>query len=81
MSDNYALFVVTAAMFLTDQKSPNSVLCRISQGTIIPSLVLIGQVMSEEKSFEKLLTTMTEDDNRRQVMAIAYMAFGKVSKQ
>ena len=40
------------------------------QGTFIPSLVPIGEVVLEEKSF---------DDNRRQVMAIAHMAFGKVS--
>ena len=38
----------------------------------------IGQAVSEEKSFEKLLTTM-KDDDRRQVMAIAYIAFGHVS--
>ena len=36
--------------------------------TFIPSLVPIGQVVSEEKSFEK---NVNDDDNGRQVMAIA----------
>ena len=37
------------------------VLCRIPHGTFIPSLVPFGQVVSEEKSFEKLLMTTTMD--------------------
>ena len=44
----------------------------------IPSLIPIGPVMSEEKSFEKLLTTMDDDDDdedRHKMMAIAHMAF------
>ena len=60
MSDPYVLFLVTVAMFFDRLKIPTSVLCRIPQGTFIPSLVPIGQVESEEKSFEKLLMTMTD---------------------
>ena len=45
----------------------HNVLCRIPQGTFIPSLRPIGQVVSEEKSFEKLFN---DDDDGRQVMAI-----------
>ena len=46
------------------------------------SLVPIGQVVSEEKIFEKLLTTKDDDDDNndgRQVIAIAHMAYGQVS--
>ena len=45
----------------------------LPQRTFIPSLVQIGQVVSEKKSFEKLLTTTTTDDDGRQVMAIAHL--------
>ena len=65
------LFLVTAAMFFDASKIPTSVLCTIPQGTFKPSLVLIGAIVLEEKSFEKLLTTT---DDGRQVMAIAHMA-------
>ena len=45
-----------------DKKKPTSVICRIPQGAFILSLVPISHVMSEEKSFEKLLmmTIMTD---------------------
>ena len=58
-SDPYILFLV--AMFFNGSKIPTPVLCRIPQETFIPSLVPIGQVVSEEKSFEKLLTTITTE--------------------
>ena len=68
------------AMFFNGSKIPIPVLCRITQGTFILSSVPIGQVVSEEKSFEKLLTATTDnDDNGCQVMAIAHMAFGQVN--
>ena len=57
LSDPYVLILVMAAMFSDRSKIPMTVLCRIPQGTFIPSLVTIGQVVSEKKSFEKLLTT------------------------
>ena len=58
LSDLYVLsFFLTAVMFFDGWKVPTSVLCRIPQETFIPGLVLIGQVVSEEKSFEKLWTT------------------------
>ena len=59
-SDRYVLFLVMTVMFFDGLKIPTSVLCRLPQGTFIPSFVPIGQVVSVEKSFEKLLTT---DDN------------------
>ena len=62
-----------AAMFFDGSKIPTSVLRRIPQGTFIPSFVPIGQVVSEEKSFE--------DDDGHQVTAIAHMAFGKLITQ
>ena len=75
LSDPYVLFVVKATMFFDGSKIPTSVQCRIPQGTFIPSLFPIGQVVSGEKSFEKLLILMMDDDGH-QVMAIAHMAFG-----
>ena len=75
LSDPYVQFLVTAAIFFNGTKIPISVLCRISQGKFILSLVQIGQVVSEKKSFEKLLTiTMDDDNNVHQVMAIAHLA-------
>ena len=56
-TDPYVLFLVKVAIFFDRSKIPSSVLCTIPQGTFIPSLVPIDQVVSEEKSFEKLLTT------------------------
>ena len=73
LSDPYVLFLVTANMFFDGSKIPTSVLCTILQGTFIPSLVSIGQVVSEEKIFEILLTT-TDDDDWHKVMAIAHLA-------
>ena len=64
-SDPYVLFLVMAAMFFDRSKIPTPVLCRISQETFKPSLVQIGQVVSEEKSFEKLLTTTTDDNDKQ----------------
>ena len=52
-SDPFVLFLVTTAMFFYRSKIPTSVLCRISQRTFTPNLVQIGQVMSEEKIFER----------------------------
>ena len=79
-SDPYVLFLITVAMFFDKTKIPTSVLCRTNQGTFIPSLILMCQVVSEEKSFVQLLMTTTDDDdNGRKVMAMAPMAFGKVS--
>ena len=57
LSDSYVLFLVTVVMFFDLAKIPTSVLCRIPKRTFIPSLDPIGQVVSEEKSFEKLLKT------------------------
>ena len=57
LSDTYVLFLVTAVMFFDRSQNPTSVLCKIPQETFIPRLVPIGQVVSEEKSFEQLLTT------------------------
>ena len=34
-------------------KIQTSVLCRIPKGTFLPSLVPIGEVVSEEKTFER----------------------------
>ena len=76
LSDPSVLFLVTAAMFFDRSKIPTSVLCRIPQGTFIPNLFPIGLVVSEEKSFEKIVND--DDDDGRQVMAIAHMAFGQV---
>ena len=74
LSDPYVLFLVMAAIFFKGTKIPSLVLCRIPQGTFIPSWVSIGQVVSEEKSFEKNVN----NDDRHQVMAIAHMAIGQV---
>ena len=41
------------AMFFDRSKIPIPVLCKISQETFIPSLVPIGQVVSQEKIFER----------------------------
>ena len=65
-------------MFFDESKIPISVLCRIHQETFIPSLVLINQIVSEEKSSVPLVND-DDDDDGRQVMAIAHMAFGQVS--
>ena len=71
-------------MLFHRQKNSTPVL-ELPQGTFKPSLVPIGQVVLDEKSFEQLLTTMMTmdvddvDDHGHQVMAIAHMAFGKVS--
>ena len=54
-------------MFFDESKIPTTVLCMISQGTFIPSLVPIGPVVSEKKSFEKVI----DDNDGCQVMAIA----------
>ena len=64
---NYCLtpmfyFLVKEAMFFDGSEIPTWVLCTIPQGTFIPSLVPISKVVSEENSFEKLLT---DDIGRR----------------
>ena len=52
-SDPYVLFLVTTVIFFNGSKIPTSVLCRIPKGTFMPSFVPIGQVVSEEKLFER----------------------------
>ena len=54
--------LVTEAMFVNGSKISTSVLCNILQEIFILSLIMFNQVVSEEKSFEKLLKT-TDDDN------------------
>ena len=56
-------------------------MCKIPQETFILSLIPIGQVVSEEKIFEKFLMDDGDDNDgdERQVMAIAHMAFGQMS--
>ena len=49
----YVLFLVMAAMLLDGSIIPTTVLCRIHQGTFIPSLVPIDQIMSKKKIFER----------------------------
>ena len=49
----YILFLVTAAIFFNGSKIPTSVLCRKPKETFTPSLVPIGQAVSEEKIFER----------------------------
>ena len=44
------------------------IVCRIPQGTYITNLVPIGQVVSEEKSFEKLITTTDDVDGRLKLL-------------
>ena len=51
------------AMFFDGSNIPTSVLCKIPQGTFIPTLVPIGQAVSEEKGFGKLLMMMTDNDD------------------
>ena len=59
LSDPYVLFLVMMAMVFDRSKIPILVVCRILQETFILSLV---QVVSEEKSFKKIV----DDDNRWQ---------------
>ena len=66
LSDPYVIFIVTAAMLFDGSKISTLILRSIPQGTSIPSLVPIGEVVSEEKGFENLLTTRTtttDDDD------------------
>ena len=53
LSDPYVLFLVMVAMFFNRSKILISVLCMTPQGTFIPSLVPIGQEVTEEKIFER----------------------------
>ena len=62
LSDPYVLFLVKAAMFLDGSNIPTTFLWKIPQETFIPSLIQTGQVVSGEKSLEKLLMTMDDDD-------------------
>ena len=78
LTDLYVLFFVTVAMFFYKSKISTSVLSRIHKETFILSLAIFGPVVSEEKSFEKLITTMDNDD-KHQVMAITHMDYGEVS--
>ena len=61
LSDPYFLFLVTVAIFFNRSKIHTTVLYRIPHGILIPSFVPIGQVVLEERSLEKMLTTT--DDN------------------
>ena len=56
LSDPYVLFLETAAFFFDGSQIPTLFPCRVPPETFIPSLVLIGKVVSEKKNFEKLLT-------------------------
>ena len=48
--DPYVLFSVTVTMFFsTDQKTP----LQVYAGTLIPSFVSIGEIVSEENIFER----------------------------
>ena len=53
LSDPYIIFLVRAYTFFDGSKIFKSVLCKISKGTFIRTLVQIGQVVSEEKIFER----------------------------
>ena len=53
LSVPYVLFLVTAAMFFDESKIPTSILCSIPQGAFIPIWFQFGQVVSEEKIFER----------------------------
>ena len=48
----FVLFLVMEPMFFDGAKIPTIVQCRIPQETFIPSLVPIGQVVSEKKSLK-----------------------------
>ena len=50
-----------------------------SLGNIHTKLILTNQVVSKEKSFEKLLTTTDDHDAGGEVMEIAHLAFGQMS--
>ena len=53
LTDPYVLILVTVAMFFFHRsKIPTSVLCRITLGTFIPSLVQIGHIVSGEDFWE-----------------------------
>ena len=67
LSDLYALFLVTVALFFDGPKTPKSVLCMIPLGTFIPSLVSIGKVVSEEKIFER---NKTKNSNKKKTLRI-----------
>ena len=62
LPDPYVLFLVTEAMFFDGSNISTLMLCRISKGTFKLSLVAISQAVSEERSFEKMLTTTTDDE-------------------
>ena len=80
LSDPYVLFLVKVAMFFDESKIPTSSQYRMPQETFTSCLVLISQVVSEEKGFVQLLTTTTDDDDDgHQGMAIAHLALGQVS--
>ena len=77
MSDPYVLFLVTAAMFSTDQKSKKK-LCEEYTLRNNHTKFQIHSVVSEEKNFFKMLTMTTaavDDDDGRQVTGIALLAF------
>ena len=72
---NLTVLEIYAKSYCLTPMFPTSFLCKIPQETFIPCLVAIGQVVSEEKSFEKKVN----DNDGPQVMAIAHMAIGQVS--
>ena len=77
--------LVTAAMLLNCLKIPTYPLCRIPQGTFMPSLVPISQVVSEGKRFKKLITTTTDakwwQDSRRSKISLLnfYTSFKNIT--
>ena len=72
LSDPYVQFLQQWPCFSTDQKSPHQSYAGYPKKTFILSLLPFGQVVSEEKSLEKLLMMMTDDDDDgHKVMAIA----------
>ena len=73
--DPYVLFLVTASIFLTDQKSKRSFCAGYSKEQVMISFMQIYSVVSEETMFEQIVN----NDNGHQVMAIAHMAYGQVS--
>ena len=68
----HVLFLVTAAMFFNRSKIHMVILCRILYGTDIKSAMQICYVDSEKKMLEEIIN----DDDGREMMAIAHLAYG-----
>ena len=50
-------------MFFNGLKIPTSVLCRLTLGTIVPSLVPIGNAVSDEKTFGRKILKESNNSN------------------